>query len=178
MLREQKEVIVNEMKDAIGRAAGVLFVDFTGLTVAEADALRGKYREADVTYRVFKNSLMARALMGTPFEEAKSYLKGTPTGVVIGFEDPVTPAKLTYEFLKECPHVKVKGGILDDQAIDVQAAEALSKLPSREELQAGVVAAAMSPGRNLAGQIKNPAGKIVGAIESLVEKLEAGGEAA
>ena len=178
MLRDQKDQIVKQMRDDVANAAGVLFLDFTGLTVAEADVLRGKYREANIGYRVFKNTLMLRALADTPYEAAGGCLKGTPTGVVIGREDPVTPAKITFEFIKDCKHIRVKGGILDNAAMDPSQVEDLSKMPSREEMQAGIVLQALSPGRNLAGQIKNPAGQIVGAIEALVEKLEETGEAA
>ncbi|RYF32407.1 MAG: 50S ribosomal protein L10 [Cytophagaceae bacterium] len=124
-------------------------------------------------YRVVKNTLMARALEGLPFADAVKCLKGTPTGVVMGLEDPVTPAKLTYEFLKECDHLKVKGGVVDNRAIGAQEAEALSKMPSREELQGMIVGQAMSPGRNVAGQLKSQAGRILGAIEAFIEKQEA-----
>ena len=76
--------------------------------------------------------------------------------------------------LEDIKHLRVKGGIVDDQAIDAKAAEALSKMPTKEELQAGIIALAMSPGRRLLAQVNNPAGLVVGAIDKLVENL--GGE--
>lgn len=172
MARPEKDTFVTKMQADLKRAAGVLFVDYTGLTVLEADKLRKKMRDAEVAYQVVKNTLMTRALSGTAFADAAKCLKGSPTGVVLGFEDPVTAAKLTYEFLKECEHLKVKGGVVDSKSISIAEVEALSKLPSKEELQAAVVALAMSPGRNLAGQIKAPAGRVLGAIEAQVKKLE------
>jgi large subunit ribosomal protein L10 len=172
MARADKEKFIASMQGDLSRAMGVLFVDYTGLTVDEADKLRKKLRDADVAYKVVKNSLMRRALSATPFADAEKCLRGTPTGVVLGFEDPVTAAKLTYEFLKDCEHLKVKGGVVDNKAISVSEVEALSKLPSKEELQGAVVGLAMSPGRNLAGQLKHSSGKLVGAIEALVTKLE------
>ena len=170
MLRDSKDAFISEMRRDVERAAGVLFVDYTGLTVGQADGLRRKLRDAQIAYKVVKNTLMARVLEGTPFAAAAKCLKGTPTGVVIGFEDPVTPAKLTFEYLKDCEQLKVKGGIVEKRAISTKEAEALSKMPSREEMQAMIVAMALGPGRKLAAQIKNPAGRIVGAIEALAKK--------
>ena len=167
-----KQKFVADMQGELGRAAGVLFVDFFKLTVAQADAFRASLREQNVQYRVVKNTLMTRALEGKPYADAAKCLKGTPTGVVWAYDDPVTPAKLAYAFAKECNNFKVKGGVVDDQAIAPAQAEALSKLPSKEELQGGIVTLAKSPGANLASQLKNPAGRIVGAIEALCDRLD------
>jgi large subunit ribosomal protein L10 len=167
-----KKAFVADMQAEVDKAAGVLFVDFFKLTVAQANTLRASLRAGNVRYRVVKNTLMTRVLAGKPFESASQCLKGTPTGVVWSHEDPVTPAKLAYAFAKECNNFKVKGGIVDNQSISPAQAEALSELPSREELQGQIVTLAKSPGSKVAGQIKSPAGRIVGAVEALCEKLE------
>ena len=167
-----KQKFVAEMQGELARAAGVLFVDFFKLTVAQADTFRASLREQKVQYRVVKNTLMSRALDGKNYADAAKCLRGTPTGVVWAYDDPVTPAKLAYAFAKECANFKVKGGVVDDQAISPAQAEALSKLPSKEELQGSIVTLAKSPGSRLASQIKDPAGRIVGAIEALHDRLE------
>lgn len=175
MLREQKSIFVDEMRRDIERAAGVLFLDYTGLKVQEVEVLRKSFRAANVKYRVVKNTLLARVLAGTSCESAIQYLKGTPTSVVIGIDDPVTGAKLTVDFAKEKEKPRIKGGIVEGKAIDARQAEALAKMPSKPEVQAAVLAQVLSPGRNLAGQIKGPAGKILGAILKLVENKEVKG---
>lgn len=167
-----KQAFVAEMQAEVEKAAGILFVDFFKLTVAEANTLRRNLREAKVRYRVVKNTLMTRVLEGKPFESASKCLKGTPTGMVWSHEDPVTPAKLAYAFAKECEHFKIKGGIVESRSITTAEAEALSKLPSKEELQGQIVTLAKSPGSKVAGQLKSPAGQIVGAVEALCERLE------
>ncbi len=172
MLRAMKEEFVGQLSEEVHGAAGVLFVDFTGLTVAEADDFRNKLREANVGYKVVKNTLLTRALADRDYSDASGVLKGTPTGVVFGYEDPVAAAKATYDFLDDCKHIKVKGGVLDGKSISVDEAEALSKMPSREELIAGVMTLALSPARNLLAQVKSPGSKIAGAIEKLVETKE------
>jgi large subunit ribosomal protein L10 len=172
MLRAMKEEFVSQLSADVDRSVSILFVDFTGLTVAEADDFRNKLRASNVGYKVVKNTLLTRVLAGKEYSDAAGVLKGTPTGVVLGYEDPVAAAKATFDFIDDCKHMKVKGGVLDGKAISVDEAEALSKMPSREEMIAGVVALALSPARNLLGQVKSPSEKIVGAIEKLVETKE------
>ena len=174
MLRADKEAVVKDLRDDLGKAEGVLFLDFTGLTVFEADNFRRKLQEAEVRYTVVKNTLMQRALEGSPYAEVSTCLKGSPTGVIIGFEDPVTAPKLVFEYMKECKHLKVKGGVVDNKAIGPAEAESLSKMPSRTEMQGQIVALALSPGGKLAAQLMATSGNIVGAIEALVDRLEKG----
>ena len=172
MLRAMKEDFVNQLSDDVSRSVGILFVDFTGLTVAEADDFRNKLRAAEVGYKVVKNTLLTRALADKDYADVADVLKGTPTGVVFGYEDPVVAAKTTFDFIEECKHIQVKGGVLDGKSISVKEAEALSKMPSREEMITGVVGLALSPARNLLAQVKSPAGRIVGAVEKLVDTKE------
>jgi len=174
MLRPQKEQLSGSMAADVARSAAVLFVDYTGMTVEESTKLRVKLRQSEVGYQVVKNTLLMRALEGKPYADASKCIKGTPTGVIFGYADPVLAAKLTFEFLAECEHLKVKGGILDAKAITSDQAKSLSKMPSRAELQATVVAQALSPARTFASQLKAQAGRVVGAIDALVKRFEAG----
>ena len=167
---ESKEKFVAEMKSDLARAAGVVFLDYTGLTVAEVEAIRRRVRASDVKYRVVKNTLMVRALQGTGAEGASKFLKGSPTGVIVGFADPVTTAKMALDFTKDSKHIRIKGGILDNKAIGPAETEALSKMPSKREILAQVVGMALGPARRLLAQVKSPAGRIVGAVEKLAKE--------
>jgi large subunit ribosomal protein L10 len=171
--KETKGQFVEQMKADLARAQSVLFVDFTGLTVEEANGLRGKMREADIRYQVVKNTLMKRVIAGSPYEEASQWLGGSPTGVMIGFDDPTAPARITFEFMKDCEHIKVKGGVLDDKAISEQDAEALSKMPSRTEMQGQIISLVLGVAGNLINQIKGPGGRIAGAVETKAKEDEA-----
>ena len=174
MDRASKEAFVSKVKESIEASRGALFLDYTGMTVNDINAVRRKFQESGITYQVVKNTLMARACADTPYAGVAQMLKGSPTAVVLGGEDAVSAAKITFELLKDYEALKVKGGILDDAALDAKQAEALSKMPSRAELQAKIVGQALSPGANLAGQLKGPGGRILGAIEKLVEMKENG----
>ena len=166
MMRAQKEESVQALIEDVKRSHAVLFVDYTGLTVEEVTNLRKKFRTQDIGFRVVKNTLMKRAIAGTNYEGASKVLKGTPTGVVMGFKDPIATAKALFEALKDTEHLKVKGGIFDDKAITAKEAEALSKLPGREAILGGILGMIMGQAGKIIGQIKNPAGKIVGALDA------------
>ena len=79
---KQKQIIIDEIKDKFERAESAVVIDYIGITVAEADAMRKKLREADVDYTVYKNTLVKRAIEGTKFEELGSILEG-PSGFCI-----------------------------------------------------------------------------------------------
>lgn len=170
MLRQQKTDFVAQMKADLGKAQAVLFLDYTGLTVLEANKFRVTMRKSKIGYRVVKNALMRKAVLGTPFEGATKYLKGTPTGVVMGFDDPVAAARTTYEFLKTCEHLKVKGGILDNKDISASEAEGLSKMQSLPELKGGIIALITGQAGRLISQIKSPGSKIAGIIKKKSEE--------
>jgi large subunit ribosomal protein L10 len=108
---------------------------------------------------------MKRAVAGTSFEGANQWLKGSPTGVMLAFEDPVAVARETYEFMKDCKHITVKGGVLENKTISEAEAEELSKMPTREEMHGQILGMALGVAGNLLNQIKSPGGRIVGAVE-------------
>ena len=181
MLRPDKASLVENLRGDFERSAGVLFLDFTGLTVSEADTFRRRLQretEGTTRYVVVKNTLIKRAVDGKPYANVANKLPGSPTGVLFGFEDPVSAPKLLFDYLKECQHLKVKAGVVDGKAIGESEAEALAKMPSREELQASIVTLALSPGRKIAAQLKSPAGRILGAIEALADRLGGDSDAA
>lgn len=167
---EQKEQFVNEIRDDLAKTTKIIFLDYTGLTVAEVEAIRRKVRATDVKYRVVKNTLMTRALAGTSSEGASKFLKGSPTGVIVGFSDPVMTAKMAVEFTKDSKHIRIKGGILDNKAISASETEALSKMANKRELMAQVVGMALGPARRLLAQVKSPAGRVVGAVDKLAKE--------
>ena len=177
MARVKKDEFIARMHKDLGRAQGVVFVNFTGITVAQVDVFRRRLQGANSAYHVVKNTLMSRVLSGTTFSDISKTFKGTPTGVILGFEDPVTPAKLTIDFIKECDKVRVKGGVVDGRSVTAQEVESLSKLPSRQELQGLVVALAKSSGGKIVGALAGPSGRIVGAIGALCERLDTDGSA-
>lgn len=172
MGRAEKEAWVARMQADLQKAEAALFLNYTGLKVADAETFRRKVGQASLRYEVVKNTLMKRVLAGTAYEAAGVYLKGTPTGVVWGVDDPVAVARVTFAYMKECQQLQVKGGILDGQVLTPAMAETLSNSPSKGELQAQIAVIAQSPGQRVVLAMKSPSGRILGAIEALAKRLE------
>ncbi len=134
MTREQKIKVVEEYV-GIFEKPGVYLMDFKGLNVAEITALRKKLREANVSMRVVKNTLAKRALEKAGTQSLNSFFVG-PVGLVYSVEDSVIPARILIEFLKELKKGTVKAGIVDGAVVDENEIKAISKIPTKIELQA------------------------------------------
>ena len=97
---ELKQPIVDEISGVINGAQSVVVVDYLGLTVAEDTQLRKQLREAGVTYKVYKNTLVNRAIQGTEFEGLKDVLEG-PSAFAVSTEDATAPARILAKFAKD-----------------------------------------------------------------------------
>ena len=172
MSRAEKEKVVSELSESLKNSAGTLFVDYTGIDVNTINDIRSQFRAAGVRYQAVKNSLMSRALDLANLDSEAASLKGSPTAVIFGDQDPVNAAKLTALLSKTHKQLKFKGGVLESEIMTAEQAFALSKMPTRDELLCQIIAKALNPGQLLVGQIKGPAGKIVGAVDKLIEKQE------
>ena len=129
---EKLEALRAQLKDC---SSMVLF-DFRGLTVAQMTDLRRRSREAGVELSVIKNTLLHRAVEGTPFEAVRPQLSG-PVSIATTTGDPAIPAKVLKTFLKGLPQGKIRGGaMLDGKFLEVVEIEAIADLPSREVLLA------------------------------------------
>ena len=131
--QEAKKVLVEEIKNQFKNAKSIVFVDYRGLTVTEDTALRKKARENGVTYKVYKNRMMLRALQElgiTGFDE--KYFEGT-TSVAIG-SDEVGAAKIIADAIKDYSKMEIKFGVLDGNVIDKNEIEKLAKTPDKKTL--------------------------------------------
>jgi large subunit ribosomal protein L10 len=137
---EKKKKITQDLKDRFQRSQVVIVTDYKGLNVTSINALRRKLREADVEYKVVKNSLLVRASEDTHVDSIKAHFKG-PSAVAISYSDPVSPAKVLTEFAGEHKALEIKAGIMGNKVLDLSDIKALSDLPSREVLLGQVLCA-------------------------------------
>ncbi|HHV73086.1 MAG TPA: 50S ribosomal protein L10 [Thermoanaerobacterium sp.] len=170
--REAKEKVVSEFKDKLERAQSVIFTSYSGLTVEDDTALRRKFKEANAEYKVYKNTLMWRAAQELGYTDLKKYLEG-PTSVSFGYDDPVTPAKILVEFLKNSKGLELKAGIVDGKIVGPDEIKALSELPSKEELIAKALGSMKAPINNLVYVLSGTLRSLVIALNAVKEKKEA-----
>lgn len=146
---ELKKPIVEEIAAAVKDAQSVVLVDYRGLTVEQDTQLRKTLREAGITYKVYKNTMMNFAFKGTDCEALLPYLEG-PSAVAISTEDATAPARVLCKFAKTADALEVKGGIVEGIAYDAKGIENISKIPSREELLSKLLGSIQSPITNFA----------------------------
>ncbi len=146
---ELKQPVVEEISAHIKDAQSVVLVDYRGLTVEQDTQLRKQLREAGVTYKVYKNTMMNFAFKGTDFEALAPYLEG-PSAVAISTTDATAPARILCRFAKEAPKLEVKGGVVEGIAYDANGIGEIAKIPSREELLSKLLGSIQSPITNFA----------------------------
>ena len=127
----QKQEVINEIKDKIDNAGGVVFFDYRGLTDAEAKELRRSLKNAGADYKIYKNTLVTRAL-----DELKIKLEDDLFGpsALAYSNDQIAPIKVLSEFAKDHPAVELKVGIVDKEVTGKEKLEQLATIPSREGL--------------------------------------------
>ncbi|MBQ7066414.1 MAG: 50S ribosomal protein L10 [Lachnospiraceae bacterium] len=146
---ELKQPIVEEISNYIKDAQSVVLVDYRGLTVEQDTRLRKQMREAGITYKVYKNTMMNFAFKGTDCEALTQYLEG-PSAVAISATDATAPARVLGKFAKEANKLEIKGGIVEGVAYDAKGIADIANIPSREELLSKLLGSLQSPITNFA----------------------------
>ena len=146
---ELKQPVVQAIAENVKDATGVVLVDYRGLTVAEDTELRKQLREAGITYKVYKNTMMKRAFEGTAFEALDEYLDG-PNAIAISKDDATAPARILAKFAKDAKALELKAAVVEGQAYDAAGVKALADIPSREVLLSKLLGSLQSPIANLA----------------------------
>ena len=146
---ELKQPIVQEISDYIKDAQSVVLVDYRGLTVEQDTQLRRQLREAGVTYKVYKNTLIRRAAEGTDFAALDPHLEG-PTAIAVSKDDATAPARILAEFAKKADKLEIKAGVVEGTYYDAKGMQAISSIPSREVLLGRLFGSMKSPIANFA----------------------------
>jgi len=146
---ELKQPIVEEIAAEIKDAQSVVLVDYRGLTVAQDTELRKVLREAGVTYKVYKNTMMNFAFKGTDCEGLAPYLEG-PSAVAISNTDATAPARILAEFAKKASKLEIKAGIVEGTVFDAAGMTSIASIPTREVLISRLLGSMKSPITNFA----------------------------
>lgn len=171
---ELKQPIVQEISDVIKDSQTVVVVDYRGLSVAEDTLLRKQLREAGVSYKVYKNTLVSRAIEGTPYESLKDVLEG-PNAFAVSKDDATAPARLLAEFAKKAPALEIKAGVVEGNFYDAEGMKEIAKIPSREVLISRLLGSMQSPITNLA-RVLNQIAEKGGPADAAVEAAPASAE--
>ena len=150
---ELKQPIVAEISELLNGAASAVVVDYRGLTVEQDTQLRKKLRESDVSYKVYKNTMIRFAVKGTEFEALVPHLEG-PTALAVSKTDATAPARILADFAKTADKLELKAGVVEGTYYDEKGIQVIATIPSREVLLGKLLGSMQSPITNFARVIK------------------------
>ena len=171
VIRPEKVAMIAEIKTTMQNAKGLVLADFRGIKVAQDTKLRRKMREAGVEYSVIKNNMASIAAKEAGIEGLDNYLKG-PLAMVSSKNDPVAPAKLISEFIKDNRIMEIKGGLVEGKVIDADAVKALANLPPREVLIARLLGSMQSPISGFVNVLQGNIRNLVYALDAVRQQKE------
>ena len=178
MNKDEKATAVAELTETFGRARLAIVTESAGLSVNQVTELRKQLRGAKAEYMVVKNTLAVRAAGGTILSGVTTYLKG-PTGLVIGYDDPVLPAKILQDFIlaeKREQKIKITIGVLEGKLVQPAELAAVAKLPKKEVLIAMLLSAMQGPARGLVYTLSAVLSKFVRVIAAIQDKRKGEGD--
>jgi large subunit ribosomal protein L10 len=140
---QEKEQVVAEVSAHVAEAQTLVIAEYRGIAVGDLTRLRKIARESGVFLKVIKNTLVVRAIDGTPFQKLSDKMKG-PLIYSMG-ADAVAPAKVLNDFAKNNDKIIIKAGMYNGDVLDEKAIKALASIPSREELLAQLVGVMQAP---------------------------------
>ncbi len=146
---ELKQPIIDEIAALFDGAASAVIVDYRGLTVEQDTVLRKQLREAGISYKVYKNTLIKRAAEGTAFAALDADLEG-PTALAVSKTDATAPARVLAKFAKTANQLELKAGVVEGTYYDQKGIQVIATIPSREELLGKLLGSIQSPISNLA----------------------------
>lgn len=171
--RIEKTRVVQELNDKFSRAKSVILTDYKGLTVKELSDIRNHLRKCGAEYKVVKNTIALRAAEGTGVQSVHDYFTGT-TGVVISYDDFMTPMKTLIEYANKLDVFKIKVGVLEGAVLNPAMIKDVAYLPSREVLLAKALGSMKSPIYGLASTlhgILRQFAYVINAVKQSKEKI-------
>ena len=158
MNKEKKKSYINEMTTQFDKSEAVIVAHYQGLTVKQLDELRSKMREQGIIFKITKNRITKLALEKTKCKELSNLFSG-PTAVALS-KDAITSAKILTNFSKENKNLKILGGIMGTEILDVAGVKNVATLPTLDEARAKIVGILRSPAQKIASILLAPASKI------------------
>ena len=158
MNKKQKQNYITEMTSEFEKSEAVIVAHYQGLTVNKLDELRAKMREHGIIFKITKNRITKLALEKTRCKDLLNLFTG-PTAVALS-QDAIASAKILTNFSKENKNLKILGGIMGNDILDVVGVKNVATLPTLDEARAKIVGILRSPAQKIASILLAPASKI------------------
>ena len=158
MNKEQKKNYITEMTANFENSEAVLVTHYQGLTVKQLDELRKQMRDQGIQFKITKNKITKLALEKTKCKDLTNLFTG-PTAVALS-KDAISSAKILTKFSKENKNLKILGGIMGKDVLDVAGVAKVATLPTLDEARAKIVGILRSPAQKITSILLAPASKI------------------
>jgi len=158
----KKQEVVQEIRGKVEKARSIVLVDARGLTVLQDTQLRKTLREAEVDYKVYKNTMINFAIQGTDSEGLAQYLEG-PTAIAFSYDEATKAANLINKQIKDMPNLEFKAGVVEGVVYDAKGMAVIADIPSREVLLS-----------RLLGSLKSPVSSFARVLNALAEEKGGG----
>ncbi len=155
----------------MAKAKVAILAEPKGLNVATVTELRRKCREAQVEYRIVKNTLAIRAAKGTDLEQLSEKFTG-PTALVMSYDDVVAPAKILADFAKDRENFSLRIAVVQGKVIDAAGILSLAKLPGLPELRSRIAGVIAQPATKLVRMLAAPGQQLAQVLNARKEQLE------
>ncbi len=171
MNRTEKEQVIGKLHEKMAKAKAAILAEPKGLDVATVTELRKKCREAQVDYRIVKNTLAQRAAKGTPVEPLVEKFVG-PTALIMSYGDVVAPAKILADFAKDRENFSIRTAVIEGRVVDAKGIQALAKMPGLQELRGQIAAVIAQPAIRVARMIGTPGQQLARVLNARKDQLE------
>ena len=171
MNRTEKQEVISQLHELMGKAKAAILAEPRGLDVATVTELRKKFRDAQVDYKIVKNTLAQRAAKGTPVEALVDKFVG-PTALIMSYADVVAPAKILVDFAKDREKLAIRTGVVEGQVIDPKGIQALARMPGLQELRSQIANVIAQPAVRLVRMIATPGQQLAQVVNARKDQLE------
>jgi large subunit ribosomal protein L10 len=169
--RTENEEVISKLHEKMAKARTAILAEPKGLDVATVTELRKKCREAQVEYKIVKNTLAQRAAKGTPVEALADKFVG-PTALVMSYSDVIAPAKLLVDFAKDRETFTIRTAVVEGQVVDAKGVVALAKMPGLQELRGRIASVIAQPAVRLVRMLATPGQQLAQVLNARKDQLE------
>ena len=168
----EKRAVLDEISENLKKANAVYIANFSGMSVADANKLRGAFRKGNVFFKVYKNKLMKLAM-----EEVGGFDSVIPSlteqnAFAFVEEELSAPAKVLKDFLKDNKRPEFRAAIVDGDFYGGDKLETLAAMKSKNEIIGDILGLLAAPMSNVLGALNAQGSNLVGAVKTIAEKGE------
>ena len=158
MNKEQKKNYIEEIRGFVEKNDSIMVTHYQGLNMTQLDKLRSEMRKYDILFKITKNRITKLALEKTKCKELSNLFTG-PTAIAFS-KDAISTAKILTKFSRENKNLKILGGIMGDEILNIEQVNKIATLPSLEEARAKIATILSSPAQKIVSILLAPGSKI------------------